>query len=194
MPWRNRVDPFGEIEAVPERGLLFGNRGCLINGQREIVRPYQLERWISCVLEFKGRRHPIMTPGLYTELFFLDEATALAAGHRPCAECRRADAYRFLALWNEANGQQVKRLPELDHALHEERLRRTHPLTLAEGVMLADGAHALLFWGGSYWRWSPAGYQRQEPGSLRQLTPPSIARTLAAGYRPLVHPTCGTAF
>lgn len=89
MPRQNRVTPFGEIIATPARGTLLGNRGCLHNREQRIVRPYQLQRWIICVLEFKGRHHGIMTPGQYTELFFLDEATALAAGHRPCAECLR---------------------------------------------------------------------------------------------------------
>lgn len=185
MPWRNRVNPFGEIEAVPERGTLMGNRGCLINGRRELVKPYQLKRWISCVLEFKGRRHPIMTPGLWTELFFLDEATALAAGHRPCCECRRPAAKQFLKLWNEANGQHFTRFPELDEALHEERLQTKHPLTFANGVMVAHERTALLYFEGHFYPWSHGGYRKPvaAPDNLQQLTPPSIARTLAAGYQ-----------
>ena len=191
MPWPNRVNPFGEFEAVPERGLLFGNRGSLLNAKREFVRRFQLKRWICCVLEFKSRRHPVMTPGFYTELFFLDEATALAAGHRPCAECRRADAYRFLALWNQANGEQITRLHELDRVLHAERLGQGHALTLANGVFVADGTQPLLSWDGHFYAWTPAGYQPAGAplGHLRQLTPPSIARTLDAGYRPMFHPT-----
>ncbi len=191
MPWPNRVNPFGEFAAVPERGLLFGNRGSLLNAKREFVRRLQLKRWICCVLEFKSRRHPVMTPGLYTELFFLDEATALAAGHRPCAECRRADAYRFLALWNEANGERITRLQELDRMLHAERLGQDHALTVANGAMVAAGTKPLLHWDGLFYHWTPAGYQTgSEPsGQIRQLTPPSIARTLDAGYRPIVHPT-----
>lgn len=163
-----------------------GNRGCLINQRRELILSYKLKRWISCVLEFKGRRRAVMTPGLYTELFFLDEATALAAGHRPCAECRRADAHRFLELWNRANGESVKRLPLLDEALHRERLGGPHPLILTDGVMVAVGTQAYVYLGGAYYPWSPGGYgpAAHVSGDLRQLTPPSIARTLAAGYRP----------
>ena len=186
MPLRNRVNPYGEIEAVPERGTLMGNRGCLINAQRQLIRPFQLQRWISCVLEFKGRRHPIMTPGLWTELFFLDEATALAAGHRPCVECRRPAAHDFLKLWNQANGQNVTRFPQLDAALHAERLSRNHPLTLANGVLVSSGDTPFLFLNGRFHPWTPAGYLSpiDTPPNLRQLTPPSIARTLAAGYTP----------
>lgn len=193
MPWRNRVNPFGEIEAVPERGTLLGNRGCLINAQRELVRPFQLKRWISCVLEFKGRRHPIMTPGLWTELFFLDEATALAAGHRACCECRRPAAREFLRRWNQANGQSLTRFPELDAALHEERLRRdpvpTDLLTIADGILFASEHKPYLFFAGCFFPWTPAGYGRPvpRPHNLQQLTPPSIAKALSAGYLALIH-------
>jgi hypothetical protein len=191
MPWRNRVNPFGEIEAVPERGTVMGNRGCLINRRRELIRPFQLERWICCVLEFKGRRRPVMTPGLWTELFFLDEATALAAGHRPCCECRRADARRFLEFWNRANGQNFTRFPQLDAALHEERLRSSHPLTLADGVLVASADRPYLYWQGCFREWTYGGYGTPEQlsGNFRQLTPASIARALAQGYRPRTHPT-----
>ena len=193
MPFRNRVNPYGEIEAVPERGTLMGNRGCLINAQRQLIKPFQLQRWISCVLEFKGRRHPIMTPGLWTELFFLDEATALAAGHRPCVECRRPAAQNFLKLWNQANGQNIKRFPQLDAALHAERLSRKHALTLANGVLVCSGEAPFLFLNGHFHPWTPAGYLAPvaKPINLRQLTPPSIARTLAAGYVPLWHASAG---
>jgi hypothetical protein len=191
MPLRNRVNPFGEIEAVPERGLIMGNRGCLINPRRQLIVDFRLQCWISCVLEFKGRRRPLMTPGKWTELFFLDEATALAAGHRPCFECRRPAAQRFLQLWNQANGQHLTHFPELDRTLHTERLSKDQPLTLANGAFVASGQQALLCWDGRFHPWTPAGYQAPitDPGNLRQLTPPSIARTLAAGYAPLLHPS-----
>ena len=191
MPLQNRVNAYGEIEAIPERGTLMGNRGCLINARRQVNKPFELQRWISCVLEFKGRRHPIMTPGLWTELFFLDEATALAAGHRPCVECRRPAAYRFLKLWNEANGQSVTRFPHLDAALHAERLSRTYPLTLANGVLVSGDDTPYLFLNDRLHPWTPAGYLAPiaAPPILHQLTPPSIARTLAAGYLPLLHPS-----
>src|SRR5499427_5932894 len=99
MPRQNRVNPLGEIVAAPDRGLFMGNRGCLHDAQGNIRRAWQLERWIVCLLEFKGRKRRVMTQGHYTELFFLDEATAFAAGHRPCAECRRERFVRFLEIW-----------------------------------------------------------------------------------------------
>lgn len=198
MPWRNRVNPFGEIEAVPERGTLMGNRGCLINARRELVKPFQLKRWISCVLEFKGRRHPIMTPGLWTELFFLDEATALSAGHRPCCECRRPAAQQFLKLWNQANGQNYTRFPDLDAALHAERLiSPTSTLTFANGVFFANEEKCYLFLHNRYYPWTPAGYlppTTQVSGNIRQLTPPSIALTLVHGYQFLTHSSLGIDF
>src|SRR5919204_6549006 len=103
MPRQNRVTPFGEIVATPERGTLMGNRGVLHDGEGRIRRPWQLRRWLVCVLDLKGRKRRVMTPGRYTELFFLDEATALAAGHRPCAECRRARFLAFCSAWGTAN-------------------------------------------------------------------------------------------
>src|SRR5215469_5965038 len=108
MPLRNRVTPLGELIATPERGLVYGNRGCLHNAQGEIRSVYGTKRWIACRLCFRGRRRsPLMSPGRFTELFFLDEATALAAGHRPCAECRRSDYNRFSGLWRELHPAQI---------------------------------------------------------------------------------------
>src|SRR5262245_5520966 len=102
MPLQNRVTPFGDLIATAARGTLMGNRGCLHDDCRQIRRPFALKRWIACVLDFRGRHRTVMAPGRYTELFFLDEATALAAGHRPCAECRHADYVRFRSLWAAA--------------------------------------------------------------------------------------------
>src|SRR4051794_26424644 len=99
MPRQNRVTPSGDIITTPERGTLMGNRGVLHDADARIVRRWQGKRWIACVLEFKGRWRPVMAPGRYTELFFLDEATALAAGHRPCAECRRRRFDEFRDTW-----------------------------------------------------------------------------------------------
>ena len=104
MPLRNRVTPFGELVAIPERGTMLGNRGILHDERREIVRTSHVRRWICCVLEFKGIRRTVMKPRSYTELFFLDEATALAAGHRPCFECRRRAALDFQSAWVKALG------------------------------------------------------------------------------------------
>ena len=103
MPRRNRVTPLGEIVAVPERGTYFGNRGVLHDEGGRIRRPWQVRRWLICLLEFKGRHRAVMTPNRYTELFFLDEATGLAAGHRPCAECRRARFLAFRDAWAAGN-------------------------------------------------------------------------------------------
>jgi hypothetical protein len=156
MPLQNRVTPFGELIAVPDRGTLMGNRGVLHDGRRRIVRFSNERRWISCLTDFRGRRRALMTPGRYTELFFLDEATALAAGHRPCWECRRTDALRFRAAWARACGRE-EAIPfgELDRLLHEERLegrgrmRRwsAEGATLPDGTMLVEDGAALLVLG-----------------------------------------------
>src|SRR5438477_10668105 len=131
---QNRVTPLGELIADRARGLVYGNRGCLHDGQGRIRRRYQVKRWIACQLEFRGwHRGPLMQPGRFTELFFLDEATALAAGHRPCALCRRADYDRFLELLGETGADAV------DLRLHGERLRH-HDASFDE---LPDGAIVL---------------------------------------------------
>lgn len=198
MPYRNRVTPTGEIIATPARGLFMGNRGKLLNSRGELARTHQGKRWITCLLDFKDRWRPVMTPGVYTELFFLDEATALAAGHRPCAECRRADFNRFMALWREVNGGSG-RVEEVDDRLHQERLtdEKPHLHTLSDlpdGTFVqSEDGRMLLVWQGSLWRWTPFGYVEQlslEQGiSCTLLTPLSTVRVLAAGYRPVVHPS-----
>src|SRR4051794_2977074 len=143
-PLQNRVTPLGELVAVPERGLLYGNRGVLHDADGRIRRRYQGRRWIACRLEFRGRRrHPLLQPGRYTELFFLDEATALAAGHRPCAECRRADYDRFVALWRALHPGE-ERADAIDARLHAERLDGRGPRTSRAAVAaLRDGAMVL---------------------------------------------------
>jgi len=209
VPLRNRVTPLGEIIATPERGLFLGNRGSIHTDSGHLrPRHWQVERWITCLLQFKGRRQQLFRPGYYTHLFFLDEATAFAAGHRPCAECRRSEFDAFLHLWERSNpraaGSTGKlRAPEVDHILHGERLtadgqKRTHPARLGDlpdGVIvaLADGAPRLL-WHGALRTWSPAAYtsERLKPDPLAEvslLTPPSIANVFAAGYAPIVHPS-----
>ncbi len=204
MPRQNRVTPFGEIIATPARGTLMGNRGCLHNREQHIVRPYQLQRWIICVLEFKGRKHGIMTPGQYTELFFLDEATALAAGHRPCAECSRPRFELFRSLWARANSeftQEAKpRATVLDEVLHAERIDAARAKVtyteklgeLPEGTMIAwEEGEAYLLYQNALRRWRAEGYGgalRLEPErTVQVLTPRSIVKTLAAGYRANVH-------
>jgi hypothetical protein len=201
MPLQNRVTPFGEIVAVPDRGAWTGNRGgCFHTPDRRLKRrPWAGPRWLVCVLEFRGRHREVMSPGLYTELFFLDEATALAAGHRPCRECRRDDHERFKTAWGAATAV------ELDDVLHRERLtaagaKRTFDAQLSDlpdGVFVTrkgEPTAALLVSAGRLWRWSPAGYAdagRRGRETVTVLTPPSTVRALAAGYAPQRHPTAG---
>jgi hypothetical protein len=191
MPFRNRVTPLGELVATPERGLVYGNRGRLHDEHGVIRREWQVKRWISCRLEFRGRRRAggPMAPNRYTGLFFLDEATALAAGYRPCAECRNADYRGFLAL------TRASKAGELDELLHAER-GHLHDSELEE---LPDGAFVLidgepwLVLGSELLRWSPGGYSARRPrlsGRVETITPPTSLRVLASGWRgsvPLVH-------
>jgi hypothetical protein len=201
MPLRNRVTPFGDIIETPARGLLFGNRGVLHDDDGRLVRAWQVRRWIACLLEFRSRRRPLLRPGRFTELFLLDEATALAAGHRPCAECRYADHQRFRrALAASRTGEQAPRADDLDRVLHAERLdgraKRTHPARLGDlpdGTMIASEEVAWLVQQGELLRWSPFGYRdrrRAEPSTrVTVLTPPSIVGAIRAGYRPGLHPS-----
>jgi hypothetical protein len=157
MPRRNRVTPLGELIATPERGLVYGNRGCLHDADGRIRRSHNGRRWIACRLEFAGRRRaPLMAPGRYTELFFLDEATALAAGHRPCAECRRSDYVRLTECWRELHPEQLG-ADAIDAQLHAERLvpgtrrRRLHWMPFADipdgGMVLIDDTPHLVLAG-----------------------------------------------
>ena len=195
MPRQNRVTPFGELITTPHRGTLMGNRGCLHDAEQRIRHPFTLKRWIHCVLEFKGRRRAIMTPGRYTELFFLDEATALAAGHRPCAECQRERYRLFREHWAAASGiAGVPSADGMDDVLHAERLeagrgKRTYTARLAQlpgGVMVADEAHAYLVLDGALLPWAPEGYGPRRSASaaaeMRVLTPRSIVDVIARGY------------
>jgi hypothetical protein len=208
MPLQNRVTPFGEIIATPARGTFMGNRGVLHDDNKKLgTARWRTKAWITCVLEFKGRRRTVMGPGTYTELFFLDEATACAAGHRPCAECRRSDFARFTTAW--ASGMDRTACPrvsakEIDARLHQERLshlgraKRTFeaPVDQLPGsVMVARRElpeQVLLVLGGSLYPWSPEGYGAPLPrrsGIVHVLTPPSITMAIAAGYQPQIHPT-----
>ena len=202
-PRQNRVDPWSRLVANPARGLWMGNRGCLHDDTGRIVRAYQTARWIICVLDFRGRRRAIMQPGRYTELFFLDEATALAAGHRPCAECQRARYRLFLDFW--AKTHQVSeplRADNVDTALHAARWANGRKLTytanlgtLPDGAMVAalddDAPH--LLWQGQLWRWDFAGYAPGIPWpaatQVRVLTPQPVVDMIAAGYPVQLHPS-----
>jgi hypothetical protein len=207
MPRQNRVTPFGDIVAVPERGTLMGNRGCLHDDAGRIRRPWQVRRWIACVTEFKGRKRQLMTPGHYTELFFLDEATALAAGHRPCAECRRNRFNAFCKAWSAASKQSsLPTADEIDHRLHAERVnpdrsKRCFTARLAElpdRVMVRhdawdDTAHLVV--GDQLLAWSAGGYTgrvaRPDDLEVEVLTPESTVRAIRAGYAPDLHHTAG---
>jgi hypothetical protein len=200
MPLPNRVDPFGAIHAVAARGTLFGNRGGRFHRQDRTLgpRPWASRQWICCLLDFKGRRRaPLMGEG-YTELFFLDEVTALASGHRPCFECRRADATRFAAAWARAKGLCAPpKASDMDAVLHGERLdgraKRTwqaSPADLPDGSMIAVDGRAVALRGDQALPWSFAGYRTAVPrpaGTVAVLTPPTIVDVLREGFAPAWH-------
>lgn len=199
MPLQNRVTPFGDVVALPGRGLLMGNRGILHNGERRIVTQFQVKRWIACVLEFRGRRRAVMTPHRYTELFFLDEAAAFSAGHRPCAECRRADYNRFRELWQQRIGGPAD-ADTMDRRLHADRLdgkkKRTHCAELAglpDGTYLVREGKPHLVLGDAMLEWSDSGYTRRVArparGKVDVLTPRAIVEVFSAGYHPAIHPS-----
>jgi hypothetical protein len=203
MALQNRVDPFGELIATPSRGLFFGNRGGRFHRDDRTLgkRRWASRQWICCVLQFKHRRRNVWGPG-YTDLFFLDEVTALSAGHRPCFECRRADAKSFAQSWARAKNIAVPCAPDMDRVLQAERLdgraKRTRAMPMDE---LPDGVFvtfknqprlAFALRGAHLLRWSESGYAMKTPrprGTADVLTPPSIVRVLAAGYRPRWHPS-----
>ena len=207
MPRQNRVTPRGVIIAVPDRGMFMGNRGTLhdVNGLLTSQR-WTRKAWVTCQLSFKERHRQVMAPGQYTELFFLDEATALAAGHRPCATCRRDDYHHFKHLWAAANAARVGLVDpvigDIDNTLHQERFIsgglqdswRPSLKALPDGVfvVLDDPDTAWLVWGNELMEWSPGGYlnriKRPTDQTVTVLTPRSIVAVLAAGYVPELHP------
>lgn len=207
MPYQNRVTPFGQIVAMSEHGTMMGNRGILHDTNGQIKRGWATKAWIICTLALRPGRKPLqmMAPGHYTPLFFLDEATALAAGHRPCAECRHADYTRFKSLWLQANADLVQQsnppIAAVDAILHRERLteqrqKRVYQAPLADlpnGAFITLDNTAFLVWEENLLRWSPAGYTesitRPASTSAEVLTPPSVVKTLAAGYVPQFHPS-----
>jgi hypothetical protein len=204
-PLQNRVTPLGELIADPGRGLVYGNRGCLHDAHGRIRRSHSTRRWIACRLEFRGwLRRPLQQPGRFTELFFLDDATAMAAGHRACALCRREDYVRLSAIWSELHGEESG-ADAIDARLHAERLdpagrgRRLHraPIDgLPDGTFLLYGGQPMLVLGGYLLDWSPAGYRAVTPRPSRTqvsvITPPSLVEVLRTGWQPLVpllHPS-----
>lgn len=208
MPHRNRVDPGGALIETAARGAWMGNRGCLHDAAGRITaRKPPTDRWIVCRLEFKGRRRALLQPGRYTELFFLDEATGLAAGHRPCFECRREDALRFAAAWPARSRRSTRATAtEMDTVLARERaapdvtardLSAKAVRDAADGVFVAAFGHpaspALLVRAGQLWPWSPFGYGApvipSASGRFRLLTPPSTRSAIERGYAPQMHPS-----
>jgi hypothetical protein len=198
------VTPDGEIVAARARGLLMGNRGCIARPDRTLgTSRWRTKMWISCVLDWRGRRRDVMPPGRWTALFFLDEATALAAGHRPCGYCRRAELASFKRAWQQAAGlPQPLRAGEMDTVLHAERVdsrtraKRTRPAVageLPDGAMIALDGTAGLLAGGRLLPWSFNGYAAPVSlpprATVELLTPPAIVAVLAAGYQPMLHPS-----
>jgi hypothetical protein len=205
VPLQNRVTPLGELVAVPARGLVYGNRGCLHDDAGRIRRRFDSRRWIACRLEFRGwRRGALMQPGRFTELFFLDEATALAAGHRPCALCRREDYKRFVGFWQLLHHGE-RGADAIDARLHGERVepatraQRRHEAPfdeLPDGAFVLHEGDARLVLGDRLLRWSASGYtspsQRPRHSTAVVVTPPSLVALLRAGWQPcvpLLHPS-----
>ena len=201
MPLQNRVTPSGDIIATAHRGLFTGNRGIIHDpATKTLTRRWASKAWLTCVCEFRGRRRQVMGGRSWTELFFLDEATAFAAGHRPCFFCRRDDANRFRAAWDGGSGTTHVLARDIDAVLHRERLadgkKRLHPLPtrweqLPDGAMVQEGAESYLIAQGRALQWSPAGYGEAQRtiNDAALLTPPSTLMAFAAGYRPLLHPS-----
>jgi hypothetical protein len=206
MPRQNRVTPRGELIATPERGLVYANRGCLHDDAGQIRRHHNGRRWIACRLRFRGwHRAPLMQTGRFTELFFLDEATAFAAGHRPCALCRRQDYNRFCELWDDIHPGQ-RGADAIDAQLQAERWdasTRTQRLQAAAAHELPDGTFVLedgdswLVLGDRLLEWGPGGYGARQPRPpagkrLTVVTPPSLVEILRTGWTgavPLLHPS-----
>jgi len=203
MPLQNRVTPFGEITAVSARGMFIGNRGVLHDEQKLLGRRrWVLKAWLICQLEFKGRHRTVMTPRRWTELFFFDEAVAIAAGHRPCYQCRYADFRRWQAAWGEAHGLTVlPRAPEMDVCMHQERIesgtRQKRPWAapvqdLPDGTFVTLDGTACLVQGDALRPWSWEGYGApiaRPTGVVSVLTPPPSVGVLRAGYIPKLHPS-----
>lgn len=199
---QNRVDPSGTIFRTSARGALMGNRGVIHNDQREITHTFKHKAWISCVLEFKGRKRTVMTPGRWTELFFFDEATAFAAGHRPCFECRREDAKKFKAYWLKGNPSYDFSLntsiSKIDEILHRERIdsdkqkvmHQRPAADLPEGTFVLLDESYFVISNNKLHHWTPVGYDNiiaiPNNTSLTVLTPESVVNAFRAGYVPQI--------
>lgn len=199
---QNRVDPWGHIIKTSARGAWMGNRGVLHDEHQTIRRNFKLKAWITCVLQFKDRHRKVMSPNRWTELFFLDEATALAAGHRPCFECRREDAKRFKTFWLKGNPEynfdEKTPIGEIDKILHRERIDQHGEKVyysmvfgqLPDGTFIEKNSNPYLVAGGRVFLWTPFGYEKEEvlhpEEKVSILTPKSVVNTLKAGYLPQI--------
>jgi hypothetical protein len=201
MPLQNRVTPFGDVIAIPQRGTFIGNRGIIHDpATRSLLgRRWTTKAWLVCLLHYKERRREVMSRRSWTELFFLDEAIALAAGHRPCFYCRRDDAEAFRAAWARGRGERAPLAPAMDAVLHAERLdhgrKRIHPLSgpvgeLPDGAVITAAGAAFTLARGRAFRWTKHGYEAapEIPRADGMLTPPSTLLALRASYRPVLHP------
>ena len=202
MRLQNRVDPFGNLIKTAARGSWTGTRGILHNDEQQILRPFKLKTWLVCKLEFKGRKRKMMSPDRYTELFFLDEATAFAAGHRPCCECRRDDFNKFKSLWLKGNPvynfHEKIAIKKIDSIIHEERINpdrskitfEANSHNIPDGCFVAINNNPYLVLGGQLFLWTPFGYEKGMalPGieKIIVLTPRSIVNTIKAGYLPQI--------
>jgi hypothetical protein len=198
---QNRVDPYGNIIKTSARGHWMGNRGILHDEHKNVLRKFKLKAWLACVLQFNGRKREVMAPRRYTELFFWDEATSFAAGHRPCFECRRQDYNRFKHYWLMGNkdygfNENVS-IQEIDKILHSERIDRNGKVTyeadinaLPDGCFIEGDGKPWLILKGNILEWTPAGYGKKEPfpasGKVKVLTPESTVNAFKAGYVPEV--------
>ena len=201
MPLQNRVTPFGDIVALEQRGLFTGNRGILHDpATKTLQRRWASRAWIVCTCDYKDVRRNVWAGRSWSELFFLDEATALAAGHRPCFRCRRETAERFRAAFAQARGHETMSARDIDAILHRERRAGDgarpavdDAASLPDGAMVTDGQAAFLVASGALFAWTPDGYRTAAPPSaLFLLTPPATLGALRAGYRPVLHQSVGT--
>lgn len=206
MPRRNRVDPYGDIHATPERGIFTGNRGCLVDSDGAVVRHHQGNLWITCVTTYKDWRSPLAEPGRWTPLFFLDDAVALAAGHRPCGLCRRADYLSYRSAVETETGSPLS-ATDVNRLLAAERLRRGRGIDRAAdrktwtadvselpvGTVIVDGNHPALVVEDRLLQFDFAGWKdpstRPGSGLVDVLTPPTSVKALFNGYTPTIHPS-----
>ncbi len=201
MPLQNRVDPWGKLIETSARGTLLGNRGILHNDRKQIVKTYQHQNWVTCRLQFKGRKRILMSPHKYTELFFLDEATAFAAGHRPCAECRGERYLEFKDYWVRANLDQplgAVKASDISRIMHKERISKKEKLTfkanlkeLPDGSIFSQSGSAYIIFADRIYLWSFEGYCADDrlnlTGEVDVLTPKSVINTFNLGFKPEIH-------